>query len=210
MGAARPEVRLPTRPASRHARTPRWPGPASPSGDGAHALRGRQAERSAVTDWPTGALSRSMTTPSQRRPLPSPHRLLNPVVAILPCLGQELGAAAEEILDALSGPPRTLRGVGTRSRANQNEIAWARRRTGPSTSARWSTPDSVRSTRWSCSIPSRGRRNQSTSSSRWGPLLRTLFTAVETGRALSRPPAGCVSRARRSSVFWWCGSSQVS
>lgn len=50
------------------------------------------------------------------RPLPSPHRLLDQVVGVVPCLGQELGVVAEENLDALPGRPRTLRGVDTRTR----------------------------------------------------------------------------------------------
>lgn len=43
-----------------------------------------------------------------------------------------------------------------------------------------------------------------------GPLLRTLLTAVETGRASRWPSAGWVSSARSSSGSWWWGSSQES
>lgn len=70
------------------------------------------------------------------------------------------------------------------------------------------------SPRWPLSSPharpDAGRTDQVGASSRWAPLLRTLLTAVETGRALSRPSAGLVRRARRSSVSWWWGSSQAS
>ncbi|MFF5277587.1 hypothetical protein [Streptomyces sp. NPDC000133] len=39
---------------------------------------------------------------------------------MLPCLGQELGVVAEENLDALPGPPRTLHGVDTRGKPERD------------------------------------------------------------------------------------------